>query len=50
MGGDAMQALVRSQRVSNGLLKTTSSWAPATRSALDGWADIAAARKESSHA
>jgi nucleoside-diphosphate-sugar epimerase len=50
MGGAAMQALVRSQRVSNGLLKATTGWTPATRSAVDGWAEIAAARKESSHA
>jgi nucleoside-diphosphate-sugar epimerase len=50
MGGDAMQALVRSQRVGNGALKAVTSWKPATRSAVDGWAEIAAARKESSHA
>jgi nucleoside-diphosphate-sugar epimerase len=50
MGGTAMQALVRSQRVSNGALKAATSWTPATRSAVDGWVEISAARKESSHA
>jgi len=50
IGGPALQALVRSQRVSNAALKTATGWAPATRSAVDGWAEIARARKDSSRA
>jgi nucleoside-diphosphate-sugar epimerase len=50
MGGAAAQALVRSQRVSNAALTTATGWVPATPSAADGWAEIAAMRKESSRA
>ncbi len=49
-GGPAVQALVRSQRVSNAALKAATGWTPATRSAADGWAEIATERKESSRA
>jgi nucleoside-diphosphate-sugar epimerase len=50
MGGPAMQALVRSHRVSNAALKSATGWAPGARSARDGWAEIAAARKETASA
>jgi nucleoside-diphosphate-sugar epimerase len=49
VGGGAVEALVRSQRVSNTALKSNG-WAPATPSAVDGWAEVAAARKEAAHA
>ena len=49
-GGAAAQVLVRSQRVSNAALKAATGWAPATRTAADGWAEIAAVRKENAHA
>jgi nucleoside-diphosphate-sugar epimerase len=49
-GGAAVQTLVRSQRVSNAALKAATGWAPTRRSAADGWAEIAAERKENAHA
>jgi nucleoside-diphosphate-sugar epimerase len=49
MGGAAMQALVRSQRISNGKLKAATSWKPTMRSAVEGWTEIATERMESSN-
>jgi len=44
VGGSAAKALTASQRVANRRFKDTTGWAPAYRSAREGWAAIAAAR------
>jgi len=49
-GGPVAQALLRSQRVSNNAMKRATNWGPATPSVVEGWAGIAATRKEISHA
>ena len=49
-GGRTAQVLVRSQRVRNVAFRGATGWAPEVASAVDGWAEIAAARNEASHA
>lgn len=44
LGGPAGKALIASQRVANGKFRGATEWAPAYRSAREGWAAIGAAR------
>jgi nucleoside-diphosphate-sugar epimerase len=46
VGGSGARAVTASQRVSNERFKTTTGWAPAYRSARDGWAAIGSQRKK----
>jgi nucleoside-diphosphate-sugar epimerase len=49
VGGAAAQALLRSQRVSSGALRSATGWAPELPSAVEGWAAVAATRREASN-
>jgi nucleoside-diphosphate-sugar epimerase len=44
VGGTAAKALISSQRVANGTLRTAAAWAPEYPSAREGWAAIGVAR------
>jgi hypothetical protein len=46
VGGKNAKSLVASQRVSNRRFRDVTGWAPAYRSAREGWVAIAAARQE----
>jgi nucleoside-diphosphate-sugar epimerase len=48
MGGSGAKALTASQRVSNRRFREATGWAPAYRSAREGWAAIGAARSHAS--
>ena len=48
LGGAAARALLRSQRVSNRALRKATLWVPAIPSAVEGWAAVAATRREAS--
>jgi nucleoside-diphosphate-sugar epimerase len=47
--GAPARTVMRSQRVGNTAFRHATGWAPAMRSAVDGWAAVAAERKESSN-
>jgi nucleoside-diphosphate-sugar epimerase len=47
--GAPARTVMRSQRVSNTAFRDATGWAPAKPSAVDGWAAVAAERKESSN-
>ena len=49
VGGATVQPLLRSQRVSNARMRATG-WTPKFSNAIDGWAAVAATRKETLHA
>jgi nucleoside-diphosphate-sugar epimerase len=50
VGGATAHVVMRSQRVSNAAFRRATGWAPATPSAVEGWAAVAATRSEASHA
>jgi nucleoside-diphosphate-sugar epimerase len=50
VGGGAARPLLRSQRVRNAAVRDATGWTPTIPSAVEGWAAVAATRKEDSRA